>query len=88
MKKIVLSIVIIVLLFSNLATVKAQYWGSSDPSCNKNANVSDLWASGRENIIDATFKMDPYGNCTGTLINRNTSDGNLGFYTNWKYSLI
>lgn len=49
-------------------------------SCQVNANIPDIWAIGRENVIDATFKLYDYGSCTGTLINRNTNDDNLGFY--------
>jgi hypothetical protein len=34
----------------------------------------------RRDIIDATFKIDVEGGCTGTLINRNTTDADVGFY--------
>ncbi|MFV0390669.1 MAG: T9SS type A sorting domain-containing protein [Paludibacteraceae bacterium] len=49
-----------------------------------NINVNDPYYqnANRKDIVDATFKVSftNSGWCTGTLINRNTSDENLGYY--------
>jgi len=81
MKKPVFSFeLLIILVFFIVSKINAQSGWEQSASCNENANVQALWATGRENVIAATFKMNVQGNCTGTLINRNTSDGDLGFY--------
>ncbi len=80
MKKI---LIFIVLAIGFLQTARAQDWDRSG-SCHVNANDPDpIYArTFRRPVVEATFKIIyPSGRiCTGTLINRNTSDGDLGFY--------
>lgn len=73
---------IIMLLASCSTTVSAQGWGSALP-CHFNVNdpFGPLATGYRRPVIDATFKIRyPNGTCTGTLINRNVSDDEIGFY--------
>ncbi|UTW63135.1 T9SS type A sorting domain-containing protein [bacterium SCSIO 12741] len=59
-------------------SLHAQGWGESG-SCN--VNVHDPGYSNntllRSRVVNATVK---WAGCTGTLINRNTSDGSVGYY--------
>lgn len=81
------NIYIILLVCINFQTF-AQNFGESE-GCHKNA-MNPLYYNlppvNRIPVIEATFKTQltkidgRLGNCTGTLINRNTSDGQLGFY--------
>lgn len=59
----------------------SQYWDKSG-DCNVNANDPSYLnlQSGRQGAISATVKLSIDGNCSGTLINRNTSDNDVGFY--------
>lgn len=74
------NILYILLLSINLAAY-SQTWGESG-NCEVNANDPAYlnYLNGREGIISATVKLEVDGTCTGTLINRNTSDGAVGFY--------
>lgn len=67
------------ILFNIFAVTLFAQWQESG-SCQ--VNVYDPYYANinRENIINATCKMSINGTCTGTLINRNTSDNDLGFY--------
>jgi len=52
--------------------------------CEENAENNAVWATGRADLIDATFKIAFFGAgsgyCSGTLVNRNVGAANLGFY--------
>lgn len=48
--------------------------------CNININNNQWWQSATQNIVDATFKYRIDGNCTGTLLNQFTNDGNIRQY--------
>ena len=67
------------LLLLSFTMVKGQSYNTSN-SCEVNVNAFPL-----DNVLNnqkrATFKYaSPYGQCTGTMINRNTSQHNLGQY--------
>jgi hypothetical protein len=82
-------IYIIVLLFIKCAlfaqTGNAPNGFNHSLGCETNVNTSDIWASGRRGVINATFKYVYQSGvhmigCTGTLVNRKTGDDNVGFY--------
>jgi V8-like Glu-specific endopeptidase len=82
MKKL---IIVIIALFS-LITIHAQTNRFGSAATN-NVNVKDTYYQNeeRKDIIDATFRIeftrtDGISYCTGTLINRNTTDNNIGYY--------
>ena len=81
MKKIAL----IILLITTNTHLQAQHYLSSKP-CHLNVNDPSTSGASRKECIDATFKYAFVQNsgadsrCTGTLINRNTDDGAIGFY--------
>lgn len=61
-------------------SVFAQSWGQAD-SCHVNVNDPAYQNFGRIGIISSTVKINLDGDeCSGTLINRNTTDEELGFY--------
>ena len=78
------TIVFILLLFIN-NNIMSQSFGLSHPL---QINVNDNYYSSQsmKGIINATVKLiittknGKKSSCTGTLINRNTSDNNIGFY--------
>ncbi len=74
--KYTLCIVLFLLFTVNLFS---QSWLTS-LSCNVNVNDPFLENQSRTDIIRATFKINVEGECTGTLINRNTNDADVGFY--------
>lgn len=82
MKKIILFLIFLQIYFVS----NSQLWNSSQ-TCQTNANNNSLY----EDLKRATFKYridlttSSYGNCTGTLLNRNTPEGNIGqfFLTSW-----
>lgn len=49
-------------------------------SCHYNANRNVFLSNNSKDIISSTVKLSIEGNCSGVLINRNTSDKDLGFY--------
>ncbi len=82
MKKIVF---VIFLMQSSFSILNAQSWGQAgDCEVNvNNPNYANLPL--REGTISATVKLYIHGTsgdwvCSGTLINRNTSDDNVGYY--------
>jgi hypothetical protein len=60
-------------------------FGTAQP-CNINVNDPSKLNDGRHDIIGATFRIillqdgSNSSGCTGTLVNRNTSDADVGFY--------
>lgn len=56
-----------------------QTWETS-LNCNVNVNDLEYLNVNREPVINATVKLDIDGYCSGTLINRNTSDNEVGYY--------
>jgi len=76
MKKIILFAIII-----NSTLIFAQDWNHSE-SCNINAMDPDFEnLPFRQGAINATLKLDlGSSGCSGTLINRNTSDYDIGYY--------
>ena len=82
MKKLIIGI--IALLF--LETIHAQT-NRFELAAADNVNVKDSYFQneGRKDIIDATFRIQftktiGISYCTGTLINRNTTENNIGYY--------
>jgi len=74
-----ISLITICLLLIYLIT-KGQSFEQSQ-SCHKNVNDPSLLNFGRGGVISASFKYnDRGGECSGTLVNRNTSDEDVGFY--------
>ena len=82
MKKINIFISLLLIVNNNIT---AQRFGWSLPS-QINVNNSSYSNENRREIINATVRLAfvkngvVSGYCTGTLINRNTSDSNIGFY--------
>jgi len=77
MKKLILALVI----FCSFYRTFPQSWSQSG-SCQVNVNDPSYLnhLAGRQGIISATVKLGIDGECTGTLVNRNTSNSELGFY--------
>ncbi len=75
MKKIILLICIV--SCCQLAVAQRFGWAKS---CNVNVNDPSHWSPAKDIIISSTVKLSLGGFCSGTLVNRNTSDGSLGFY--------
>ena len=71
MKKIILAL----LLFCSFYTTFPQSWSQSG-SCQVNVNDPSYLnhLAGRQGIISATVKLGIDGECTGTIVNRNTSN--------------
>ncbi|HRH03422.1 MAG TPA: T9SS type A sorting domain-containing protein [Bacteroidia bacterium] len=57
----------------------AQEFGDAG-ACQKNVNDPQYQVAPNSNMINSVFKLSIDGLCTGTLINRNTNDGDVGFY--------
>lgn len=57
----------------------AQSWLQSE-GCHVNVNDSYYQNQNRKDIIGASFKVTIGTDCSATLLNRNTSDDNVGFY--------
>jgi hypothetical protein len=75
MKKIIIFTIIL-----NSTILYSQNWGDSE-DCHINANNPDYENLPiRQGAISATVKLSIDGFCTGTLINRNTSDSEVGYY--------
>jgi hypothetical protein len=70
-------LLIICVLFSN--SIFSQFWGDA-ASCQKNVNDPAFQNGNRNMVIRSVFKLFIEGGCTGTLINRNTTDSQLGYY--------
>lgn len=75
MKKLIACFLGIILINSSYA----QDWQDSG-DCHQNVNDFSLNNNHRNNVISATVKLSVEGSCTGTLINRNTNDYNIGFF--------
>jgi len=66
-----------ILLFG-IKFIYSQSFNTTFP-CHINVNDPEYLNQPRKPVIDATFYWQGFG-CTGTLINRSTSDGQLGYY--------
>lgn len=77
MKKILLAIMLLCCFYSSFS----QSWDQSG-SCQVNVNDPSYLnlLAGRQGIISATVKLGIDGECSGTLVNRNTSNSDVGFY--------
>jgi hypothetical protein len=81
-------ILLLMFIHTFACNVYTQSWNKSG-SCHINVNNGAKWtdSENKKDIIDAEFKIiymndknKPTGWCSGTLINRNTNNGTLGYY--------
>tara|TARA_R110002050_G_scaffold290260_1_gene443680 strand:- start:2184 stop:3800 length:1617 start_codon:yes stop_codon:yes gene_type:complete len=72
-------ILLIILVGLGSISGVAQKFGLAG-DCEVNVYDPNYVNYGREGIISATVKLTIEGACSGTLINRNTADNNLGYY--------
>lgn len=62
-----------------IKSLSAQEWQDAG-ACQKNVNDPQYHVAPNNDMINSVFKLRIDGLCTGTLINRNTNDGDVGFY--------